>query len=91
MHDACNTQIRPEGAKALARGLVANTALTDPTPPEEAPASLLQSHNHNAQIRPEGAKALARGLAANATLTDLNLAWNGLESEGGGALGEVRY
>jgi hypothetical protein len=37
----------------------------------------------------EGAKGLARGLTANATLHTLNLAWNGLENQGGGALGEM--
>ena len=43
----------------------------------------------NAQIRADGAKALARGLAANATLAALSLAWNGLESSGGGAFGDA--
>jgi hypothetical protein len=37
----------------------------------------------------EGAKGLARGLTANATLHTLSLGWNGLENQGGGALGEM--
>lgn len=41
------------------------------------------------QIRADGARAISRGLAANATLSRLSLAWNGLESDGGGPLGEV--
>jgi hypothetical protein len=37
----------------------------------------------------EGAKRLAEGLGGQATLHVLNLSWNGLEDEGGVALGKV--